>query len=118
VHGSAVSAEFVILYNRFIVIAADERVAGVSGCGIDSSVAFMKKIEAQFNVILLDKLNLAYHTAENKVGVNSMMDFQNKIADGGIHSQTIVFNNLVETLGELRTSWEIPLEQSWHKQLL
>lgn len=117
-HGSAIAAEFKIMYNRFVVIAADEQVAGVSGCGIDSSIAFMKQAEEKYGISLLDKLNLAFHTTDNQVGVLPMIEFQNKMDNGGIHSQTIVFNNLVETLGELRNSWEIPLIESWHKQLL
>tara|TARA_R110002050_G_scaffold141251_2_gene266304 strand:+ start:13602 stop:14093 length:492 start_codon:yes stop_codon:yes gene_type:complete len=118
VHGSAMSAEFKIIYNRFVVIAADEQVAGVSGCGIDSTVALMKQIEEKYSVVLLDKLNLAFHSVQNTIEVLPMMEFQNKMDQGGIHSQTIVFNNLVETLGELRSSWEVPLKESWHKQLL
>jgi len=118
VHGSAISAEFKVVYNRFVVIAADEQVAGVSGCGIDSSIAFMKQAEEKYGIVLLDKLNLAYHTPENTIGVLPMIEFQNKIEKGGIHSQTMVFNNLVTNLGELRNSWEIPLIESWHKQLL
>ena len=66
----------------------------------------------------MDKMNLAYHGPENKVAVLHMIDFQKEMDNGGIHSQTMVFNNLVSNLGELRTSWEVPLLESWHKQLL
>ena len=118
VHGSAVSAEFKILYNRFVVIAADEQVAGVSGCGIDSSIAFMKQAEEKYGTSLLDKLNLGYHSKSNTVEVVPMNEFQNKLGTGEINEKTIVFNNLVETLGALRSSWETPLIESWHKQLL
>jgi hypothetical protein len=117
-HGSALAAEFQIIYNRFIVISADEQVSGVSGCSIDSSVKFISETESRFKVSLIDKMNLAYHGPENKVAVLHMIDFQKEMDNGGIHSQTMVFNNLVGNLGELRTSWELPLVESWHKQLL
>ena len=118
VHGTPLEAGFKVVYNRFLVVAVNENVAGASGCSIDSSVGFMKNLEKQFGVSLLDKLNLAFHGEKNTIEVLPMFDFQEKIQNGGIHSQTIVFNNLVETLAEFRNSWEVALENSWHKQLL
>jgi hypothetical protein len=78
----------------------------------------MKQLESQFNVVLLDKLNLAFHGDNNSVEVLPMFDFQKEMDKGRINAKTIVFNNLLETLGELRSSWEVELENSWHKQLL
>lgn len=118
VHGSALEADFKILHNRFIVIAADEQVAGVSGCGIDSSVRFVTEAEKRYGVVLLDKLNLGYRDGSGEIKVLPMMDFQNKMDSGEITENTVVFNNLVESLGEMRASWETPLVESWHKQLL
>jgi hypothetical protein len=118
VHGTPLQAGFDVVYNRFVIVSVNENVAGASGCSIDSSVGLMKQFEKEFDVVLLDKMNLGYHGPNNSVEVLSMMEFQNKMDNGGIHSETIVFNNLVETLGEVRTVWEIPLKNSWHKQLL
>ena len=118
VHGKKLQAGFEVLYNQFIVLAVNEDVASASGCSIDSSVAIMKSLEKQFNVSLLDKLNLAYHSKNNKIAVLPMFKFQQEMDNKNITEQTIVFNNLIETLAELRTSWEVPLKDSWHKQLL
>ena len=118
VHGTAMEAGFAIMYNRFLILSVNEKVAGASGCSIDSSVGFMKNIETEFKVSVLDKLLLAYHSENNKIEVLPMFEFQKEMDNGGIHSQTMVFNNLVETLGDLRNSWEVTLENSWHKQLL
>ena len=118
VHGKPLKAAFEVVYNRFLVFGVDEQVAGASGCSIDSSVRLMKTIEQEFNAVLLDKLNLAFHGSQNTVEVLPMFEFQKEIDNGGIHSETIVFNNLVETVEELNKSWEIPLNKSWHNQLL
>lgn len=117
-HGSTIAADCSVEYNRFIVIAADENIAGVSGCGIDSSVRFMQDLEKKFQVTLLDKLNIAYKDKEGQVKSEPMMSFQDKMDTGEIDKDTIVFNNLVENLGQLRSGWEVPLQESWHKQLL
>lgn len=118
VHGKDLKAAFEVVYNRFLVFGVDENVAGASGCSIDSSVRLMTAIEKEFNVTLLDKLNLAFHGEKNKIEVLPMFEFQKEMDKGGIHSETMVFNNLIETVGELNTSWEVPLKLSWHKQLL
>ena len=118
VHGKNLDAGFEVIYNRFIVLAVDENVAGASGCSIDSSVGLMKKMESQFNVTLLDKLNLAFHGPNNTIVTLPMHEFQKELESGGIHSETIVFNNLIENVKELRSLWEVPLKNSWHKQLL
>lgn len=117
-HGSALEADCIVMYNHFVIIAADEQVAGVSGCGIDSSVRFVQELEKKYQVTLLDKLNIAYKNESMEVVVEPMFDFQGKMDQGTVHAETIVFNNLVEDMGELRKQWEVPLKDSWHKQLL
>ena len=118
VHGSAIAADLKVLRNRFIVIAADENVASVSGCGIDSSIGFIKGLEERFKVSLLDKLNLGYVDATGNIDVLPMIQFQQKMDAREITERTVVFNNMIETLGELRSDWQTPLIESWHKQLL
>ncbi len=117
-HGSALDAAIKVLYGQFILVAVDEQVAAVTGCSIDSSVNFIKETEKRFKITLLDKLNLGFRNSSQEVEVASMFEFQQKMDSNEINETTIVFNNMVETLGELRTNWEIPLNQSWHKQLL
>ena len=118
VHGSAIAAELKVIHNTFIIIAADEKVATVSGCGIDSSIGFIKGLEERFKVQLLDKLNLGFLNSDGIVEVLPMMPFQQKMDAGEITENTIVFNNMINTLGEVRGSWQVPLIESWHKQLL
>ena len=118
VHGSAIAAELKVVHKQFIIIAADEKIAAVSGCGIDSSIGFIKSLEERFKVQLLDKLNLGFLNSNGVVEVVSMMPFQQKMDAGQINEKTVVFNNMINTLGEVRASWQVPLIESWHKQLL
>ncbi|UTW66955.1 ABC transporter ATPase [bacterium SCSIO 12643] len=117
-HGSALEADCIVMYGRFIIIAADEQVAGVSGCGIDSSVRFIQELEKKYQVTLLDKLNIAYKNESQEVLVEPMFDFQSKLDSATINAETTVFNNLVENMGGLRNQWEVALKESWHQQLL
>src|ERR1700730_14538859 len=59
-HNHQLKAKAEIRYNRFLILIVDENQAGASGCSIDKSVNFMKQIEQQYNINLLDRFNLAY----------------------------------------------------------
>ena len=59
-HGSDLNAGYEIPYNRFIVIALDQSIAGATGCSIDASVRFIQSLEQKYTVDLLDKMNVSY----------------------------------------------------------
>src|SRR5271165_5421624 len=59
-HNHQLKAKGEVRYNRFIILTVDESQAGASGCSIDKSVHFIKHLEQQFNINLLDRFNLAY----------------------------------------------------------
>ncbi len=112
-HGHALAAGFEIRYSRFLILIVDENQAGATGCSIDKSVNLMKSIEQDFGVALFDRFNIAYKDGEEVVSC-SRSEFEQRIANGEITAQTIVFNNLVTTLKELDWKWEVPLRESWH----
>lgn len=76
----------------------------------------MKDLENEYQINLFDRFNLAYRDGEEIKSV-SRNDFEELIKDGTINGNTLVFNNLVQTLAELKTKWEVPLKDSWHIQL-
>lgn len=115
-HNNALKAGAEIRYNRFIVLMVDESQAGASGCSIDKSVNFMKQVEQHYNINLFDRFNLAYRDGSEVLSA-PRAQFEDLIKHGTINQDTIVFNNLVQTLVELDTKWEVPFKNSWHPQL-
>ena len=115
-HGHQLKAKAEIPYNFFIVLIVDQDTANATGCSIDSSVRVIKEIEQAFNVDLFDRFNMAYKI-NDEVHVNSKEDFETLITIKKITPETIVFNNLVQTLAEYETKWELPLAESWHKMI-
>jgi hypothetical protein len=115
-HNNQLKATGIVQYNRFIILLVDENQAGASGCSIDKSVRFMKELENEYQINLFDRFNLAYRDGEEIKSV-SRNDFEELIKVGTITKNSIVFNNLVQTLDELKTKWEVPLKDSWHIQL-
>jgi hypothetical protein len=115
-HNNQLLAKAEIRYNRFLILFVDESQAGASGCSIDKSVNFMKQIEQHFGINLFDRFNLAYRDGQQILSA-PRAQFEELIKQGKINGDTIVFNNLAQTLTDLRTKWEVPFNESWHKQL-
>lgn len=115
-HGHELKAKAEIRYGFFIILIVDQDNASATGCSIDSSVRTIKEIENTYGVDLFDRFNMAYKLGD-QVYVNTKEDFETLISIKKIGPQTIVFNNLVQTLAELEEKWEVPLENSWHKSI-
>ena len=115
-HGKVLKAAAAIQYNRFIIFMVDEAQASVTGCSIDKSVAVLKTIEQEFNLSLFDRMQLAYRN-EHGIQVCSKAAFETLITTGLVTEDTVVFNNLAQTYGALKTTWEVPAKQSWHSTL-
>jgi hypothetical protein len=115
-HGHQLKAKAEIPYNFFIVLIVDQDQANTTGCSIDASVRVMKEIEQTYHVDLFNRFNMAYKL-NDEVHVNSKEDFETLVTIKHIKEDTIVFNNLVQTLAEYQTKWEVPLAESWHKMI-
>ena len=116
-HNNQLKAMGEVRYNRFIILVVDESQAGASGCSIDKSVALMKSIEQELNINLFDRFNTAYRTSDGNIATATRAELESLIKQGAINADTIVFNNLVNNLGDLAAKWEVPYKNSWHKQV-
>lgn len=116
-HGATLKASFQIKYNRFIVIALDQATGAASGCSIDSQVRFIVSLQEELEIDLLDKMNVTYYQ-NDRIHYKPLLDFRKMAKDGAVGKNTIVFNNLVTTLGEYKSHWEIPAKDSWHARFL
>ena len=116
-HGDQLMVASKIKYNLFIIIALDESCSTASGCSIDKLVNFIKNIENEYQISLLDRLDLSYRD-KNKISVLRLDDFKRKILEKKINNDTIVFNNLINLKSDLTDNWEIPLNRSWHQKLI
>lgn len=116
-HGANLNASFEIKYKRFIIIALDQRINAASGCSIDASVNFIQKLEKDYNVDLLDKMNVSYKQGEH-IAYKNLIDFRKMAKEKAVSPNTIVFNNLVNNKAEYLNEWEVPAADSWHNRFL
>lgn len=111
-HGAKVKGYGNLLFGQFIVLMADETQAGVSGCSTDSSVRLIKDIEKVFNVDMFNRQSLAF-LVKNKVQIMPLTQLKYAFENNFINEETIYFNNLVLTKGEMLNHWFQPIKESW-----
>ncbi|MDX8554039.1 ABC transporter ATPase [Tenacibaculum sp. 1B UA] len=112
-HGDDLKGSFTIKYNQFLILAVDEGFNNVSGCSIDASVRFIKELEKELELDLMNKMNVSFKDGDN-INIVKLPEFQNFVKEKKIIAETIVFNNMVNTKEDFETKWEVPANQSWH----
>ena len=111
-HGVPVKGAGYLFFGQFIILIADERATGVSGCSTDSSVRLVKDIEQRFGVSMFDRTTLAF-VIKDKVELLPLTQLQYAYGNGFINSDTLYFNNVVQTKEELENNWIVPIKDSW-----
>ena len=116
-HGDDLKGSFTFKYNQFLVLAVDESFNTVSGCSIDSSVRFIKALEKELQLELMNKMNVTFKDNEH-INLVKLADFQRYAKEEKVTLETIVFNNMVATKEDFENKWEVPARESWHKRFL
>ena len=111
-HGTPVKGAAHLFFGQFIILIADEKATGVSGCSTDSSVRLIKDIENLFKVNMFDRTTLAF-VVKDKTQLLPLSQLQYAVDNGFITADTLYFNNLVQTKEELENKWLTPLKDSW-----
>ncbi|MDX1409509.1 MAG: hypothetical protein R3330_15285 [Saprospiraceae bacterium] len=117
-HNQQLRAHGDLLYDRFVVLVADESQAGASGCSIDTSVRFIRELGEQLNIDFMDRLQFAYLTSGGSVATVHKDELPELYRSGEVTDETLVFDNLVNTRAGLERSWLIPLADSWMKRFV
>ena len=116
-HGSDLQSGYEVKYKRFIVIALNQNLNRATGCSIDASVHFIQQLEKDYNVDLMDKMNVSYKQCEF-IAYKTLVDFKKMAKQRAVSKHTIVFNNLVANKAEYLENWEVPASESWHNRFL
>ena len=111
-HGVPVKGAAYLFFGHFIVLMADEKATGVSGCSTDSSVRLIKEIESRFKVNMFDRTSLAF-VVKDKIQLLPLSQLQYAVDNSFITPDTPYFNNLVQTKEDLENKWLIPVKESW-----
>jgi len=78
----------------------------------------VKELEKSMEVDMMNKMNISFKDDDDDINIVRMSDFKEFTKSNKITSETIVFNNMISTIGELETQWEVSVNNSWHKRFL
>jgi len=109
-------ASFQFLYNRFIVFVADEN-SELINADIDAQVAFILQLQEEYEVELLDKMNVCFKQGEY-TQYKELKDFKKLVKNKAVTGKTIIFDNLIQTKSELENYWEVAITDSWYNRFL
>ncbi|HEU0054395.1 MAG TPA: hypothetical protein VFQ39_14505 [Longimicrobium sp.] len=114
-HGAPVVGARELRDGRFLLVAADERATGVSGCSIDSLFHALGALETELGVALRDSGLVFWRGADGEVRSAPRSDFRALARAGEVDEDTVVFDNTVATAGDLRAGrWETRFRDAWH----
>lgn len=114
--GEEVKTSFQLLYNRFVVFALESN-AQISNQDVDKQVAFILKLQQQYEVELLDKMNVCFKQGEF-VQYKEIKEFKKLLKNRSVNAKTVVFDNLIQTKYDLENFWEVPITESWYSRFL
>ena len=107
-----------VMHDLFVVLVVDETKASTSGCSIDKSVAFVKRLEQNYDRKLLDRNNIAWLDKDEQLHTIPLAELKDAVATGRMNLETPVFDNLVATRKEYISRWTVPLGNSWMKRFI
>jgi hypothetical protein len=115
-HGSPLTCARDWRYDRFLIVAVDERSAPPSGCSIDALVRSLRGLEAELGLALLDHTPVWYRD-DGEIRRVERAAFKSLAGRGAVGPETIVFDNTLTRLGQVRHGeWERPASHSWHRR--
>jgi hypothetical protein len=110
-------ASYQFLYNRFIVITADDISTPLDNQDIDASVSFILSLQETYEVSLLDRMNVCFKQGAF-VQYKELKDFKKLLKNKALTGKSVIFDNLVTTKQDFENLWEIPIEESWYSRFL
>ncbi len=118
-HGVPLRATRSWVYDRFLIVCADSRATDPSGCSIDALVRMLAGMEAELGTRFLGHEAVWYRDADGKIAESSRAGFRELARTGEVGPETVVFDNAITALGELRSGrWEGPAAERWQRALL
>jgi hypothetical protein len=111
-HQQTLKTSFTIEHDQFIILAADEDYHQPSGCSIDSSVRVLKDLQGQTGLDIFDRTKVAF-LVDGKVVTQPLSRLKAIFEAGELAADTLTFDNLVPSKGEMARRWKTPVEKTW-----
>lgn len=111
------TASYQLLYDRFVVLIANDEKSSLTNADIDASVGFILQLQEKYDVQLLDRMNVCFKQGEF-VQYKDLKDFKKLLKNKAVTGKTTIFDNLITNNHDFKNFWEIPIEESWYSRFL
>ncbi|RMG45342.1 MAG: hypothetical protein D6719_00360 [Candidatus Dadabacteria bacterium] len=113
-HEVPVRGDFNIVHDLFLLVCADGKAAVPTGCSIDGLFKAVRAASTESGANFDVRPEIYFRNGENICCVTSQ-EFKKLCSQGKISPDTIVFNNSITKLSDLKNNrWETELKNSWH----
>ena len=116
-HNKQLLATGRVVEDRFIMLMVDETHTAASGCSIDTSVHFIKSLEKDFSIELFNRTIINYQSPQG-ISTITLSELQEKIQNGTIKPDTIVYDALVQTKQTFDTGFKTRLAETWMQNFI
>ena len=115
-HQQKVMPGWQLVHDQFVIIGGDESATNLSGCSIDSMFHALEDFNRASGLKFGSSGNqVFYRDSAGAVRSVDRLGFAELAKQGAVSEETIVFNNVIRTVGEfLAGRWEVPMRDSWH----
>lgn len=114
-HGKNIISASEIRYKQFFLVGIDESKVKLTGCSQDKLIYAIEAIERKLGLTFLNSPQVVYRE-KDKIKCVERMEFKKIATQGLVNAETIVFNNVIETVSDL-DKWEVPMKESWHSKV-
>ena len=114
--GQEAQISYRLVYDRFVLFFVPDTTP-LTLEDNDRLVEFVQSLESEYQVSLLDKVNVCFKQGEF-VQRKEIPDFKKLLKSRSVSAKTIVLDPMINTKSEFESNWEVPLSESWLCHLL
>ncbi len=111
-HGNDLMASGIIKHDYFLIISTDESFNMASGCSIDTQVRFVQQLSSDLGIDFFQRTNIAF-LINDEVELVPLSQIKSEVENGRISSQTLFYDNTIQTKGQLKNNWCVEAGKTW-----
>ena len=116
-HNNSVKSSYVIDFDSFIILFADQRINKVSGCAIDEKSRVIRQIGNNLKIKILPYINTGVFI-NNKLVFLSKEEIISKLNSKEINGNSDIINITIKSKKDYEEKWILKIKESWLKNFL
>ena len=116
-HNNSVKSSYVIDFDSFIILFADQRINKVSGCAIDEKSRVIRQIGNNLKIKILPYINTGVFIKKKLVFL-SKEEIISKLNSNEINGDSDIINITIKSKKDYEEKWILKIKESWLKNFL